>query len=68
MTKKHEYLNTYSWKDKENWGIVDIQVEGVGQLSLTRSQFKSVLRDLGIDGLLENLNEKIRILNQDNPS
>ena len=66
--KKTRVFKYLLLKDKENWRIVDIQVEGVSQLSLTRSQFKSVLKDRGIDGLLENLNEKIRILNQDNPS
>jgi ABC-type transporter MlaC component len=44
------------------WLIVDIQVEGVSQLSLTRSQFKSVLKDKGVGGLLAVLDEKIKAL------
>ncbi|MEA3466949.1 MAG: ABC transporter substrate-binding protein [Thermodesulfobacteriota bacterium] len=41
------------------WLIVDIQIEGISQLSLTRAQFKSVLKAQGIDGLLKVLDEKI---------
>ena len=41
------------------WLIVDIQIEGISQLSLTRAQFKSVLKTKGIDGLLNVLDEKI---------
>ncbi len=48
------------------WRIVDIQVEGVSQLSLTRSQFKSVLKDQGASGLLKVLVEKISKLDQGN--
>ena len=46
------------------WLVVDIQVEGVSQLSLMRAQFKSVLKDQGIDGLLKILDEKISKLDQ----
>jgi ABC-type transporter MlaC component len=42
--------------------IVDVQVEGVSQLSLTRSQFKTVLKDKGVGGLLAVLDEKINAL------
>jgi phospholipid transport system substrate-binding protein len=52
-------------QDKGNWRIVDIQIEGVSQLSMTRSQFKSVLNDQGSEGLLNILNEKIDQLNTD---
>ncbi len=41
------------------WLIVDIQIEGISQLSLTRAQFKSVLKAQGIEGLLKVLDEKI---------
>lgn len=46
------------------WLIVDIQVEGVSQLSLTRAQFKSVLKDQGIERLMKILDEKISKLDK----
>ncbi len=47
------------------WMIIDIQVEGVSQLSQTRSQFKSVLKKEGFEGLLRILDEKIQKLDKD---
>ncbi len=41
------------------WHIVDIQISGVSQLALTRSQFVSVLGSKGFDGLISSLREKI---------
>jgi phospholipid transport system substrate-binding protein len=61
-TRKFSYMLT---NGKDSWRIVDIQVEGVSQLSLTRAQFKSVLKDQGFEGLLEVLNAKISKLNQE---
>jgi phospholipid transport system substrate-binding protein len=61
-TRKFSYM---LMDDKGNWRIVDIQVEGVSQLSLTRSQFRSVLKDQGFEGLLAVLNAKINKLNQE---
>jgi phospholipid transport system substrate-binding protein len=63
--KKTRIFNYMLMKDRGSWRIVDIQVEGVSQLSLTRSQFKSVLKDQGVEGLLEILNKKISTLNQE---
>jgi len=57
-------LNYLLVKNKGAWLIVDIQVKGVSQLSLTRAQFKSVLKDQGIDGLLALLDTKIHNLKQ----
>jgi len=57
-------LNYLLVNNKGAWLIVDIQVKGVSQLSLTRAQFKSVLKDQGIDGLLELLDTKIHNLQQ----
>jgi len=48
--------------EKENWRIVDIRVKGISQLSLTRAQFKAVLKLSGVDGLLSLLDEKIASL------
>ena len=41
------------------WRIVDIQVSGVSQLALTRSQFVSVLHEQGFNALISMLNKKI---------
>ena len=64
-TRKFEYLLL---ENKGDWLIVDIQVEGVSQLSLTRSQFKSVLKDKGIEGLLKVLDKKTNMLQRENNS
>ncbi len=47
-------------KNEDKWRIVDIQISGVSQLALTKSQFLSVLKDKGLDGLIAMLKEKIK--------
>jgi phospholipid transport system substrate-binding protein len=47
-----------------NWRIVDIQISGVSQLALTRSQFTSVMKEKGFDGLIALLKTKIEGLAQ----
>jgi phospholipid transport system substrate-binding protein len=47
-----------------NWRIVDIQISGVSQLALTRSQFTSVMKEKGLDGLIALLKTKIEGLTQ----
>jgi len=44
------------------WRIVDIRIEGVSQLALTRGQFVSVMKKKGFDGLISSLKEKITFL------
>jgi phospholipid transport system substrate-binding protein len=46
-------------KMEGKWRIVDIQISGVSQLALTRSQFVSVLRDKGFSALISMLKKKI---------
>ncbi len=46
------------------WRVVDIQISGVSQLALTRSQFTSVINDAGFAGLMSMLKEKIRGFSQ----
>jgi phospholipid transport system substrate-binding protein len=60
--KKTRELAYLLLENNSAWLIVDIQVEGVSQLSITRSQFKSVLKDKGVGGLLAVLDEKINAL------
>ena len=47
-----------------NWRIVDIQISGVSQLALTRSQFTSVIKEKGFDGLIALLKTKTEGLAQ----
>jgi phospholipid transport system substrate-binding protein len=44
----------------DGWRIIDIQINGVSQLSQSRAQIKAVLKAEGPEGLLRNLDEKIR--------
>jgi phospholipid transport system substrate-binding protein len=44
---------------QDKWRIVDIRTSGVSQLSLTRSQFVSVMKSKGFEGLMAALKEKI---------
>jgi len=48
------------------WRIVDIRIEGVSQLALTRGQFVSVMKKKGFDGLISSLKEKISLLQNKN--
>ncbi len=43
----------------DTWRIVDIQMSGVSQLALTRSQFVSVIKDKGLSALVAMLKGKI---------
>lgn len=51
-------------KMDDRWRIVDIQMSGVSQLALTRSQFVSVIKERGFDALVAMLKEKIRGFSQ----
>ncbi len=44
---------------RDKWRIVDIKVSGVSQLALTRSQFVTVMKKNGFDGLVSSLKGKI---------
>jgi phospholipid transport system substrate-binding protein len=48
------------------WRIVDIRIEGVSQLALTRGQFVSVMKKKGFGGLISSLKEKISLLQNKN--
>jgi phospholipid transport system substrate-binding protein len=49
----------YKFRKMEgSWGIVDIQIMGVSQLAVTRSQFVSVIAKKGFSGLISMLKEK----------
>jgi phospholipid transport system substrate-binding protein len=53
----------YSLRQINNkWRIVDIRIEGVSQLALTRTQFVTVIKKKGFDGLIASLKEKIVVL------
>lgn len=42
------------------WRVVDIKIEGVSQLALTRAQFVSVMKGKGFDALIAMLRGKIK--------
>jgi phospholipid transport system substrate-binding protein len=65
LVRPHEdnidfYYTLRRFNDK--WQIVDIRIEGVSQLALTRGQFVSVMKKKGFDGLIASLREKISLL------
>jgi phospholipid transport system substrate-binding protein len=47
-------------KVEGKWRIVDIQISGVSQLALTRSQFVSEIKNKGFDALISTLKNKIK--------
>jgi phospholipid transport system substrate-binding protein len=47
---------------QDNWRVVDITISDVSQLVLTRSQFISVIKSKGVDGLMASLKEKIALI------
>lgn len=47
---------------QDMWRIVDIRIEGVSQLALTRSQFVSIMKNKGFYGLISTLKEKTAVL------
>jgi len=50
-------------KDGDNWRVVDVLLKGrISQLAARRSEFASILRRTGADGLAEALREKIQAL------
>ncbi len=51
-------------KVDDKWRIVDIQMSGVSQLALTRSQFVSVMKEKGMEALVAMLREKIRAFSE----
>ena len=58
------YYTLRRFQDK--WRIVDIRIEGVSQLALTRAQFVSVMKKTGFGGLIASLQEKITLLKNKN--
>jgi phospholipid transport system substrate-binding protein len=47
-------------KVEGRWRIADIQISGVSQLALTRSQFVSEIKNKGFDALISTLKNKIK--------
>lgn len=42
--------------------IIDIVVEGVSMAAAQKSEFESVIRDVGVDGLIESLRQRLALL------
>jgi phospholipid transport system substrate-binding protein len=47
---------------QDGWRIVDITIEDVSQLAMTRSQFMEVIKHKGFDGLLATMKDKIAVI------
>ncbi len=47
-------------KGKDGWKVFDISVDGVSLISTYRSSFSSQIAELGVDGLIEQLEKKNR--------
>lgn len=61
LVRPHEESVDFNYslrRINDKWRIVDIRIEGVSQLALTRGQFVSVLKKGGFDGLISSLKEK----------
>lgn len=60
QSNKEEIEFHYKLRKMEGrWRVVDIQISGVSQLALTRSQFVDVIKNKGFDGLVSMLKGKI---------
>jgi phospholipid transport system substrate-binding protein len=55
-------INYLMRRDGEQWRIADVYLTGtISELATRRSEFSSVLRSQGVDGLIEALNRKAPI-------
>jgi phospholipid transport system substrate-binding protein len=62
LIKKDGEPVSFRYKLREGdvgWRVVDLHLDGVSQLALTRSQYTEVLKQDGVDGLLGTLQQKI---------
>lgn len=49
-------------KSNDRWEILDIKVNGISQLAMTKSQMASILKCKGLEGLRQSLEDKIKAL------
>lgn len=62
LVKRNGDTVAFQYKLREGnvgWRVVDLHIDGVSQLALTRSQYAGVLKQEGFDGLLRTLQQKI---------
>lgn len=46
----------------EDYKIIDVSVEGASMVGTQRREFESVIRKVGVEGLIENLRERLALL------
>lgn len=46
----------------DDYKIIDIMVEGTSMVGTQRREFESVIRKVGVDGLIDNLRERLAVL------
>ena len=49
-------------KNENNWKIISVIANGINDLSLKRSEYTAVIKDKGFDALIENIKNKISVL------
>jgi len=49
-------------KFDDQYRIIDVVVEGVSMAAAQKSEFESVIRDIGIEGLIESLRQRLAVL------
>jgi len=65
LVKPKEEGNEFDYtlrRFQDKWRVVDIKVEGISQLTLTRDQFVTVMKNQGFDALLGILKDKVATL------
>jgi len=58
-------LNYLMRQNQSSWQIFDVYLDGsISQLAVQRSEFNSILRREGVDGLVVALNRKVDLLSR----
>ncbi len=64
--KKPVKLDYLVHRSEGRWQIISVIADGVNDLSLKRAEYAVVIKDKGYDGLLEDIQSKIRDMEEDN--
>ena len=64
LVNDYDALRDYLMRQKQgSWQISDVYLDGtISQLAIQRSEFHSILRREGVDGLVMALNRKVDLL------
>lgn len=56
------------YMSESGWRVYDIKIEGVSMVSTFRADFKSIVEQQGVGGLLQTLGDKVKHLKEDEKS